>query len=524
MKVLVTDPLAEDGLRLIRETAQVDVKLGLKPEELERLIGDYEALLVRSETRVTRRIIEAGARLQVIGRAGVGVDNIDLDAATERGIVVVNAPTSNTLAAAEHTIALMMALARNLPQAHVSLKSGEWRRAEFMGIELRNKVLGIIGLGRVGSEVARRARGLEMKLIGFDPFVSPTYAQNLGVELVPTEEILKRSDFITVHTPLGDTTRNLIGERELSLVKKGCRIINVARGGIIDEEALYRAVEEGRVAGAAIDVFTREPAKDNILLKSPKIIVTPHLGASTAEAQATASLEVAEQVLAVLEGKSPRYAVNAPLVVPEVLAVLSPFVEVGNLLGKLLPQLVEGQMSAITLRYHGEIANVDTSILRASVIRGLLASASEERINLVNAHLVAAQRGLVIREEKSPSPETYPNLLSAEVASSGGSTLLAGTSVRGQVHLVRLNNYWIDIEPTEGWLLFIDHHDQPGMIGRVGTITGNANVNISFMEVGRQEARGPATMILGLDDPLPEPVRQEILRIPGIKTARLVKL
>lgn len=522
MKILISDPLAQEGLKLLQSKAEVDVKLRLPPQDLEQIIPAYDALVVRSETKVTDKIIQAGTRLQVIGRAGVGVDNIDVDAATRRGVVVVNAPTGNTLAAAEHTIALMLALARHIPQAYVSLKGGEWRRGDFIGVEVRNKTLGIIGLGKVGSEVAHRAKGLDMRVIAFDPFVSSGYAQNLGADIVPLDDLLKNSDFITVHTPLTESTKSLIGERELSMVKRECRFINVARGGIIDEEALFRAVEEGRVAGAAVDVFTQEPAKDNILFKSKKIIVTPHLGASTVEAQAGVSVEIAEQVLAVLEGRSARYAVNAPLVVPEALGVLAPFVDVGTMVGKLAAQLVEGQMNAITITYEGDIARYDTSILKAAVIRGLLAPVTEERINMVNAHLIATQRGFQIHERKGPAEENYNNLLSVQVAGSIGGILLTGTSLRGEVHIVQVNDYWVDIVPTSGCLLFVDHQDQPGVIGKVGSITGSANVNISFMEVGRLKARGPAIMILGLDDPLPEPQRQEVLRIPGIRAAKLV--
>ncbi len=522
MKILISDPLAQEGVKLLQSKAEVDVKLRLPPQDLERIIPEYDALVVRSETKVTEKIIQAGTRLQVVGRAGVGVDNIDVDAATRRGVVVVNAPTGNILAAAEHTIALMLSLARHIPQACVSLKSGEWRRGDFMGIEVRNKTLGIIGLGKVGSEVAHRAKGLDMRVIAFDPYVSSGYAQNLGVGMVPLDDLLKNSDFITVHTPLTESTKSLIGERELSLVKRECRLINVARGGIINEEALFRAVEEGRVAGAAVDVFPQEPTKDNILFKSNKIIVTPHLGASTVEAQSSVSVEVAEQVLAVLEGRSARYAVNAPLVVPEALSILAPFVEVGTIVGKLAAQLAEGQMNAITIAYEGDIARYDTSILKAAVIRGLLAPVTEERINLINAHLVATQRGLQIHERKGPASGNYNNLLSVQVASSKEGILLTGTSLRGEVHIVQVNDYWVDIIPTSDWLLFIDHQDQPGAIGKVSSITGSANINISFMEVGRLKARGPAMMILGLDDPLPEPQRQEILRIPGIRSARLV--
>ena len=325
MKVLVTEPIAEEGIDILSKQADVDVKLGLKPEELLSLIGEYEALMVRSETKVTAEVIEAGERLQVIARAGVGVDNIDMEAATRRGIVVVNAPTANTVSAAEHTIALMLALARRIPQAHAHLSGNNVLRHDFMGVEVRNKKLGIIGLGNVGSEVARRVQGLQMRIIAYDPFVSPEYARNLGVELVSFENLLQESDFITLHLPLIPETKGLIGAKEFSLVKPTVRLINCARGGLIDEEALLQAIEEGRVAGAAIDVFSQEPPTDSPLLQCEKIIVTPHLGASTAEAQTGVAVDVAEQVVAVLKGQPARYAVNVPLIPPDTLAFLAPF-------------------------------------------------------------------------------------------------------------------------------------------------------------------------------------------------------
>ena len=314
MKVLVSDPLSEVGIDMLRPHAQVDVKTGLKPEELISIIGDYEALVVRSQTKVTAEVIEAGKRLQVIGRAGVGVDNIDVDQATRRGILVVNAPNANTISAAEHTIALMLSLARHIPQANAVLKSGVWQRSKFMGTEVRGKILGIIGLGKVGSEVARRARGLEMKLIAYDPFISVDYARSLQVELVSLEQLLKESDFITLHLTLTPETKGLIGAKELALVKPTVRIINCARGGIIDEEALAKALKEGRVAGAAIDVFATEPATESVLFDSDNIIVTPHLGASTTEAQATAAKDVAEQIIDVFNGRPAKYSVNAPFI------------------------------------------------------------------------------------------------------------------------------------------------------------------------------------------------------------------
>lgn len=524
MKVLVTDPVAEEGIKALQSQAQVDVKLGIKPEELKAVIGDYDALIVRSETKVSAKIIEAGKKLQVIARAGAGLDNIDVDAATRKGIVVVNAPTGNTISAAEHAIALMLALARHIPQANNKLKSGVWQRTAFLGTELRNKTLGIIGLGNVGSQVARRAKAFEMRLIAHDPFISPDYAQNLGVELVSLEQLLTESDFITLHLPLTPTTKGLIGAKELTKVKLGARIINCARGGLIDETALFKAVEEGKIAGAAIDVFSEEPTTNNILFKQDKIIVTPHLGASTTEAQVTIAQDIAEQVLSILNGKPAKYAVNAPYIPPDIAPILTPFMSVAATIGSLASQLMEGQMNRLQITYSGEISNYGTSALKAALIGGLLERVSEERITLVNASLIATQRGLRVIEQKEAACENYDSLITLKVITSTGAITVAGTLMRGETHVVRVNDFWVDIVPTGGYFLFSDHKDRPGLIGAVGTITGKADINISAMHLGRLQPRGPALMILALDEPLPEEQRQQILALPDIYTAKLVKL
>jgi len=524
MKVLVADPVAEEGIEALRAQAEVDVKLKLKPEELKSIIGDYEALIVRSETRASADIIEAGKKLQVIARAGVGLDNIDVEAATRRGIVVVNAPTGNTIAAAEHAVALMLALARHIPQANARLKSGVWQRSDYVGTELNNKTLGIIGLGNVGSEVARRAQSFEMRLVGYDPFVSPDYAQNLGVELVPMEQLLKESDFVTLHLPLTSATKGLIGAKELSKMKPTVRIINCARGGLVDEEALFKAVEAGKVAGAAIDVFATEPVTESMLFQSDRIVVTPHLGASTTEAQAGVAMEAAEQVLAVLNGQPAKYAVNAPQIPAEILSVLAPFIRVASTLGSLARQLMEGQVKSIQIEYSGEIADYDTSAVKASIIGGLLEGITEERVNFVNATFIAAQRGIKIVEQKKTTCENYASLLTLDVVTNAGTSAVAGTVLRGETHIVRVNDFWQDIIPTGGYFLFSDHRDRPGLIGAVGNITGKADINISFMQLARLQPRGQALMILALDEPLPEEQRQEILAIPDVYTAKLVKL
>ena len=524
MKVLVADPISNEGIDILRSYAQVDIKPGLKPEELISTIGDYEALIVRSQTKVPAKVIEAGKRLQVIARAGVGIDSIDVEEATRYGIMVVNAPTANTVSAAEHTIALILASARNIPQANAVLKSGVWRRSDFLGTEVRDKTLGIIGLGKVGSEVARRARGLEMKLIAYDPFISVEYANNLQVKLVPLEQLLKESDFITLHLPLTASTKRLLKAKELALVKPTARIINCSRGGLIDEEALAKAVREKRVAGAAIDVFSTEPTTKSVLFEEDNIIVTPHLGASTTEAQATAAKDVAKQIIDVFKGQPPRYSVNAPFIPAETLSVLAPFIKAASITGKLVSQLAEGQMNTILIKYNGEISNYDTNALTATVLGGLLEEISEERVNLVNANLVAAQRGLTVVEQKEATCENYASLITVEATTNIGVTMVSTTVMRRESHIIQVNNYWLDIVPSGAYFLFIGHRERPELMGTIDKITSDAEINISAMYVSRLKPRGQALAVLALDEPLPEEQQQQILSIPNVYSAKLVKL
>lgn len=487
-KVLITDPIAQDGVDILKASVDVDVRLGLKGQELLDAIKDYDGLVVRSETKVTAEVIAAGTKLQVVGRAGVGVDNIDVNAATEHGIVVVYAPTGNTISAAELTIGMLLAQARNIPQAHMSMKQGQWRRNDFVGMEVRNKTLGVIGLGRVGTEVAKRAIGLEMKILAYDPFVSAEHAKMLGVEIGSLEDVIKNSDFITIHTPLTDVTRSLLGAKELAMTKPGVRLLNVARGGIIDEQALLDAVESGHVASAAIDVFTEEPVKDNPVLHSDKIVVTPHLGASTEEAQTNVAVDVAQEVLAVLQNSPVRYAINLPRVSQETMKVVGPYIPVAQLCGNLAAQLSEGQWNEVHITYEGAIAESDTSALKASVIGGLLGNSSEERITLVNAAVIAQSRGLNIVEQQKTLRGNYANLITVEAHTSSGITSVSGTLMRGQAHIVQVNGYWVNVEiGTAPYLLFCENLDKPGRVGAVGTILGNADVNIAFMQVGRDQ-------------------------------------
>jgi D-3-phosphoglycerate dehydrogenase len=520
MRILVADPIAEEGLAILREQAAVDVKPKMSLDELKGVVGAYDALVVRSQTWVPAEVIKCGTRLKVIGRAGVGVDNIDVDAATMRGIVVVNAPTGNTISAAEHTMGLMLALARNIPQANSRLKSGEWARSGLVGMELRNKTLGVIGLGNIGSEVAKRAQAFEMRVIAHDPFVSVDYARTLRVEMASLEQLLAQADVVTLHVPLTSSTANLIGASQIAKMKRTALLVNCARGGLVDEEAVAKAVDEGRLGGAAFDVYTTEPMTGGPLFGVERIVTTPHLGASTIEAQTNVAIDIAEQVLTVLGGRFSKYAVNAPYVSPE----LAPFVNAASATGGLASQLKEGQIGRVHIRYSGIVANYDCNPIKAAIISGLLQQSTEERINLVNVNWIAAQRGLNISEETVSTCQNYSNLLTLTLHTEKGPTTVSSTVRDNETHIVQINNYWLDIVPTGGYFLFCDHRDRPGLVGSIGTITGRANINISYMHLSRLQPRGHALLILALDEPLAEEQRQEILAIPDIHTARAVQL
>ncbi|MHB0869618.1 MAG: phosphoglycerate dehydrogenase [Chloroflexota bacterium] len=525
MRVLVSDPVANDGVDYLRQYAEVDLKTGLKPEELIRIIPGYDALVVRSETKVTAEVIEAGTGLQVIGRAGVGIDNIDVAAATRRGIVVVNAPTGNNIAAAEHTIGMMLAVARNIPQAYLSLRAGNWQRSKFMGVELRDKLLGVAGLGKIGTEVARRAQGLEMQVIAYDPYLSAEHAKRLGIEAVTLDELLRRADFVTIHVPLTPQTRGLIGAEQLRRMKPTARLINCARGGVVDEAALLEALDSGIIAGAALDVFAHEPLPaDSPLLRSDKVVVTPHLAGSTVEAQVGVALDVAEQIAAVLRGQSARYAVNAPVILPETMSVLGPYLELAGKLGSLVTQLSEGQLRSIEVTYAGEISEMETAPLKAMVIKGLLQPVLAEEINLVNAPVIAKSRGLNVVERKTGQVNNYSNLITIRLDTDRSSHVVAGTAMLGEPHLVRVDKYWVDVVLAGGTMLFSYHRDRPGMIGHVGTVLGKASVNISFMSVGRLAPKGESLMVIGVDDPVGPALVEKLLAVPDIHAIQAVKI
>lgn len=523
-KILVSDPIAQEGLDILSGEASVDVQPGLKEADLKAILPKYDGLIVRSETKVTSEIIECGTNLQVIGRAGVGVDNIDLEAATRKGVAVVNAPTGNTIAAAEHTLALLFSLARHVPQANAAMREGEWKRSTFIGSEVRGKVLGIIGLGKVGTAVARRASSFEMQLLGYDPYISKEHANRLGIKLTTLESLYEHSDFITVHVPMTDTTKSLIGNTELNMMKDGVKLINVARGGIINETALIENLNSGKVSGAALDVFVQEPPGATELIKHPYVISTPHLGGSTTEAQTEVAKEVAREALEVLNGKSAKSTVNVPFLSPDVQEVVLPYLDTATALGKLVSQLAEGQFSSLTIKYSGELAAYSTPTLKAAVLVGFLGPVSEEKVNLVNANLLATQRGLRIIEETDTASAAYNASITIVANTDKGSFSLTGTRIQKETHIVQVNDYLIDVVPSSEYLLFIEHQDKPGMIGALGTLTGSHDINIAFMAVGREAPRGKAMMVVGLDDNVSETVLNEIGSIANIDRASLVKI
>ncbi|GAC1683111.1 MAG: phosphoglycerate dehydrogenase [Candidatus Dormibacteraceae bacterium] len=518
-RILVADPLAEDGLARLRRAGDVTVVNKLAEAELIQQIPEFDALIVRSETRVTAAVLDAGRKLRVVGRAGVGVDNIDVEAATRKGIIVVNAPRGNIVAAAEHTIALLVSLARWVPQADASVKRGEWTRSKFIGTEIRGKTLGVIGLGNVGSEVAKRAHGLEMEVIAYDPVVSVERAELFNVELFTLKEVLERSDFVTVHVPLVDANRNLISGPQLALMKPGARLINAARGGIVDEKALFEALNAGRLAAAASDVFETEPPGDNPLLGLHNFVATPHIGASTVEAQVSVAFDVAEEVAAVLAGDLPRFAVNAPALPPEELAYLRPFVTLTERLAGLHVQLFGGRVSSIELDFEGELAEHDVNLLVAAAIKGVLQPFTEDRINPVNARLIASSRGVKLVERRSPGHGSYSSLVTVRI----GGHELAGTVLMGELRAVRIDSFRVDLVP-EGRFLVSRHEDRPGVVGSFGTILGKHDVNIASMQVGRDAPRGNAMMILAVDDRVAEDVLAKLREVGGMSDLRYVEL
>lgn len=525
-RVFVSDKLDAGGLELLQSSElEIDYRPGLQGEELAEAIRSADAMIVRSGTQVTADLLERAGRLRAIVRAGVGVDNIDVAAATRAGVVVMNTPGGNTVSTAEHTIAMMMALARHIPFADASVRAGKWERSKFVGTQLAGKTLGIVGLGRIGREVARRALALDMTVVGYDPFITADRAGQLGIEAVESlDDLLPRCDFLTVHTPLTDETRGLIGSRELRLLPQGARVINCARGGIIDEAALREALDAGHIAGAALDVFSQEPPIDNPLVGHPKVVTTPHLGASTVEAQQSVAREAAQLVVSFLKRGEIQFAVNTAAVDRSELAEMRLYLDMARRLGLLHAQMCKGSIRRATLYYRGEVARRSTRLVTAAFTAGLLEAHLAEDVNIVNAELLAKERGIEVVEQTSTKAGDFSTLIRAEVDTERKRYTAAATVFGNQfLRLVQLGPYHLDAI-MDGVMLIFTHRDMPGLIGHIGTIFGKHGVNIAQMTVGRQQPGGEAIAVLNLDSTPPQAALDEVQAHELISSLSVVRL
>lgn len=524
-KVLVSDSIDQVGIDILSQVAQVDIKTGLPVEELVQIIPDYDALMIRSGTRVTQAVIEAGTQLKIIGRAGVGVDNVDVPAATRRGIVVVNSPEGNTVAAAEHAVAMMLSLSRHIPDANHSVKNGQWDRKSFTGVEVYKKTLGIVGLGKIGSHVAAIARSMGMRLLAYDPFLSTERAEQIGCQLVELDMLFQESDYITLHLPKTTETYHLINGAALEKMKPTARIINCARGGIIDEQALAEALKQGKIAGAALDVYETEPLGDSALRSLGKeAILTPHLGASTEEAQANVAIDVAEQIRDVLLGLPARSAVNIPGLRPDLLEKLRPYLQLAETLGNLVSQLTGGRVESLNVKLQGELANSESQPVVVAALKGLLSHALQERVNYVNASIEATERGIRVIETRDAAAKDYTGSLHLSAKGSLGEHSVTGALLGdSEIRITSIDEFPINVPPNR-YMLFTLHRDMPGIIGKIGSLLGSFNVNIASMQVGRKIVRGDAVMVLSIDDPLPEGILAEIIKVSGIRDAYTVTL
>lgn len=525
-KVLVSDPIDQAGIDILSQVAQVDVQTKLTPEELIRVIPEYDALMIRSGTQVTKDVIEAGTHLKIIGRAGVGVDNVDVPEATRKGIVVVNSPEGNTIAAAEHTLAMMLAMSRYIAEANQSVKAGKWDRKSFMGVEVYKKTLGIVGLGKIGAHVANVARAMGMKLLAYDPFISHERAEQLGCRLVELDILLQEADYITLHLPKTPETTNLINADSIAKMKPTVRIVNCARGGIVDEQAIAEALKQGKIAGAALDVFSKEPLEDDSFLRQlgKELLLTPHLGASTEEAQINVAIDVAEQIRDVLLGLPARSAVNIPGLRPDLLEQLRPYLQLAETLGNLVAQLAGGRVESLNIRLQGELATNQSQPIVVAALKGLLSHALQERVNYVNASLEAKERGIRVVETRDASIKDYSGSLQLSAKGALGEHSVAGALLGdGEIRITSVDEFPVNVPPNRH-MLFTMHRDMPGIIGKIGSLLGNFNVNIASMQVGRKIVRGDAVMVLSIDDPLPEGILDEILKVAGIRDAYTVTL
>lgn len=516
-RVLISDKMDPNAATIFRERGcEVDEITGLKPEELKEIIGKYDGLAIRSSTKATKEIIDAATNLKVIGRAGIGVDNVDIPVASAKGIVVMNTPFGNSITTAEHAIALMFALARQLPEADASTQAGKWEKNRFMGVEVTGKTLGLIGAGNIGSIVADRALGLRMKVVAFDPFLSPERAVDMGVEKVTLDELLARADFITLHTPLTDQTRNILSKENLAKTKKGVRIINCARGGLIDEAALKEALDSGHVAGAALDVFVSEPAKEHALFGTENFVATPHLGASTNEAQVNVALQVAEQMSDYLVNGGVTNALNMPSLSAEEAPKLKPYMALAEKLGVLVGQLTTGSIARISIHTEGAATELNVKPISAAVLAGFLRQQSDS-VNMVNAPFLAKERGMEVREIKTEREGDYHTLIRVSVKTDAGERSVAGTLFsNSEPRLVELFGIKVEAE-LAGDMMYIVNEDAPGFIGRLGTLLGENGINIGTFNLGRHEAGGEAVLLLSVDSPVPAEVVEAARKLPGVK-------
>ena len=523
MKVLISDNISQNGVDILKKAGlEVDIKVGLTPDELKSIVGSYHALIVRSATKVTADIVKAATNLKLIGRAGSGLDNVDEAAASKRGIVVMNTPGGNTITTAEHTIAMIFALARRIPQANISMCGGKWERKKFMGVELFNKTIGIIGLGSIGGEVAKRAQGLGMKAVAFDPFLSDDKATNLGVKKLDIIALFNRSDFITIHTPLTAETKNLINEETIRQMKDGVFIINCARGNIINEKDLYDALNSGKIAGAALDVFEKEPPEDNPLIGHEKVVCTPHLGASTQEAQENVAIAIAEQVTEYLIHGTIRNAVNFPSIPLDQVAVLQPYITLAEKIGLFTSQIFEGGITEVILEYKGEAAELNTSPVTIAALKGLLTPILQETVNFVNAPIIAKERGIELKETKSTDAGDYQSMIVMKIKSPQKKLTVSGTLFsKGDPRIIKIDDFTVEIAP-EGNMLFMHNNDKPGVIGNIGTLLGKNNINIAKMYFGRETAGGMAISIVNIDSPVSENILKELKNLPNILEVKVL--
>ncbi len=519
-KVLISDKLSPAAAEIFRtRDIEVDVNVGLEPAELIKIIGDYDGLALRSATKVTPDILEAADRLKVIGRAGIGVDNINVPAATGRGVVVMNTPFGNSITTAEHAIAMMLALARQIPQANASTQAGKWEKSKFMGVELTGKTLGVIGCGNIGSIVAARAQGLRMKVVAYDPYLSDERAADLGVEKLDLDPLLQRSDFVTLHVPLTGQTKGIIGADAIAKMKKGARLINCARGGLIDEAALKEAMDAGHIAGAALDVFEEEPARDHALFGHDNLVATPHLGAATTEAQEKVALQIAEQMADYLLTGAVQNAINMPSISAEEAPVLKPFAALSERLGLFIGQMCESAVKQITIEYEGDVADMNTRTLTHAALTGILRPQLAD-VNMVSAPVIAKERGIKVSEVRREQRGIYETYIRLAVETEANELSVAGTIFsNGQHRVIQIQGIGLDAE-LDKHMLFVTNEDRPGIIGSLGLALGEAGVNIASFNLGRQAPGGSALALVAVDEPVKPEVLDKIRSLPMVRTAR----